>query len=488
MKRVNLTKKIASFFMMLVALSACTSINFERQMDEKNMLEVSIYRTDVIGVNESQLKVNYWLDKIKPRTEPLMSQQEISAFNHQLLIENKHIVKPLNLPAQLSKSTLLHKISAISSVPVRARFYANGKQLTHLNYREYVDNLNEKQVKTTNEVRWGLVVKRSVLRKFPTLDRVFNKGMDTDLDRFQESGIFPGEAVAILHESADQKWYLIQNYNYLAWLPKEAVALGDKAVVAEFIQASEFLLVTGSKVYTAYNPENLAVSQIQLDMGVRLPLMSRANLPNQLYGQNPYSSYVVKLPVRNAQGQLSFSLAMIGMSQDVSRYYLPLTQQNIVNQAFKFLGERYGWGHDYNGRDCTGFVGEVYKSFGFVMPRNSGQQGQGKYGQNIRFTKQTPREEKLAAIGRLAIGDLIYIPGHVMMYLGDDKGEPYVIHDVKGLAYLNAKGELYRGTLNGVSITPLLPLQLSKTTSYVDRIYAIKRLTLIGHSQDVSQR
>jgi hypothetical protein len=176
-------------------------------MDENNMLKVSDYRADVVGVSESQLKVNYWLDKIKPTVEPLISQVQISDFNSKLLKENKHVVNPLELPAQLRKNVLLHKISAISSVPARARFYANGKQLTHSNYREYVDNLNEKQVKTTNEVRWGLVVKRSVLRKFPTLDRVFNKGMDTDLDRFQESGVFPGEAIAILHESADQKWY-----------------------------------------------------------------------------------------------------------------------------------------------------------------------------------------------------------------------------------------------------------------------------------------
>ena len=39
-----------------------------------------------------------------------------------------------------------------------------------------------------------------------------------------------------------------------------------------------------------------------------------------------------------------------------------------------FLGERYGWGHRYNGRDCSGFVSEVYQSMGVQLPRNTSDQ------------------------------------------------------------------------------------------------------------------
>ena len=65
-----------------------------------------------------------------------------------------------------------------------------------------------------------------------------------------------------------------------------------------------------------------------------------------------------------------------------------------------------------------------------------------------------------------------------MMYLGDENGQPRVIHDVKGLAYWTPEGEFYKGVLNAVSVTPLIKLQLNKTTSYVDKIYNIKRITL----------
>ena len=146
----------------------------------------------------------------------------------------------------------------------------------------------------------------------------------------------------------------------------------------------------------------------------------------------------------------------------------------LVTQAFKFLGERYGWGHDYNGRDCTGFVSEVYRSMGIDMPRNSGQQGYGDFGQTTLFDKDTPNEVKLERIKQAKIGDLMYLPGHVVMYIGEIDGEPYVIHDVHGMSYQDDQGDYYRGTLNGVSVTPLLSLGLGKDRTYLDGIYSIK--------------
>ncbi|WP_438862462.1 C40 family peptidase [Neptunicella sp.] len=434
------------------------------------------WRSDVVGVNYAQLSPDYWLAKVNEEPAPLMTQGQIQAFNQQLIDSDPHVVDPLSFyPATLDKQKLTDLIHSISSIPSSARFYADGSELSASDFKTYTDNLALDSIQSSNPVRYGMAVTREILRTFPTHERVFNQGMDTDLDRFQETGIFPGDPVAVLHASKDNQWYLVQNYHYLAWVPQSAIALSDKDTIRSYAQAEPFVVVTGSKAYTTFVPEQPQISEIQLDMGTRLPLVKAEDLPTQLYGQNPYASYMVRLPVRDEQGKLHITSALIARSQDMHVGYLPMTSKNIITQAFKFLGERYGWGHDYNGRDCTGFVGEVYKSFGMKLPRNSGEQGHGQYGLNNRFDKQSTTEQKLAVIQRMQVGDLIYIPGHVMMYLGDDNGQPYIIHDVKGLGYLDENGQMYRGTLNGVSVTPLLPLRLSETTSYVDRIYNIKR-------------
>lgn len=445
------------------------------------------FSTDVIGINETHLSANFWLNKLNNGSALLMKPAEIASFNSQLIRDNAHISSPLLMPELISDVELKRKINLISRVFSAPRFYASGEQVTDAAYAGYIANANYETIQSKNKVLFALVVKRTGLRRFPTADKVYKQSSDKlkehsltqaleiDLDLFQESALFPGDAVAVLHTSKDGQWYLVQAYNYLAWLPKIDVAIGNKAEISAFKHDENYLVVTGSKVFTHYLPDyienNRQLSQVQLDMGIRLPLAKRSDYGDDLYGQNPYTSYVVKLPIKNVQGKLQFALVAIARSQDVHLGYLPFSQHNLIQQSFKFLGERYGWGHDYNGRDCTGFIDEVYKSFGFIMPRNSGQQAKGSYGRNYLFNENSDPSEKLTAIAKLQVGDLIYIPGHVMMYLGEDKGKPYIIHDVKDLSYYHENDELYEGTLNGVSITPLLPLR-----DYVNNITNIKRI------------
>ena len=133
--------------------------------------------------------------------------------------------------------------------------------------------------------------------------------------------------------------------------------------------------------------------------------------------------------------------ALLPRIADVSADYLPLTRANIIRQAFKFLGERYGWGHSYDARDCSGFVSEVYRSFGVQLPRNTRDQSVSPALNRLAFSAADGRDKRMAAVRELQVGDLVYIPGHVMMVIGHDDGMPYVIHDTNGGSWLGADGE-----------------------------------------------
>jgi len=92
------------------------------------------------------------------------------------------------------------------------------------------------------------------------------------------------------------------------------------------------------------------------------------------------------------------------------------------------------------------------------------------------YTSKDSHETRLKAVMALEVGDLVYIPGHVMMVIGKIDGEPYVIHDVSGMSYRQADGSLRRVTLNEVSVTPLLPLMFSDDSTFVDRMTSIVRI------------
>lgn len=438
------------------------------------------YDTDVIGVAEQHLEPEFWVARAERADRVLMSGEEIAAFNAHAFANDDTMVDLRGFPRELAGADMRERITGISRRSSYDRFYPDGSQVDDADYREWEAALNLDALPDTVATRFGLVVRRSDLRTFPTDTRVISGESSADLDRFQEHGLFPGEAVAVLHDSADGEWLFVQSYNYAAWVRRENVGIGEHAQVFDFLDAGDFLVVTDDKVTTNYNPQVPAVSELQLDMGVRLPLASNSDVGHNLHGQNPYASYVVRLPLRDDDGRLAFEHALIARSEDVSIGYLPYTRANVIRQGFRFLGERYGWGHDYNGRDCTGFVSEVYKSFGLLMPRNSGDQGSSVIGSNRRFDDDAGDPPKLAALDDAAPGALVYIPGHVAMIIGEIDGEPWIIHDVAGLRYARPDGSQYSGLLHGVSVTPLLPMRASAKRRYLDRVYNIKSIDSTG--------
>jgi cell wall-associated NlpC family hydrolase len=231
-------------------------------------------------------------------------------------------------------------------------------------------------------------------------------------------------------------------------------------------------VVTGSSVRTAFDPSRPALSQLSLDMGVHLPLLADWPRDDAVSGQAAYAAWVVSLPMRDTNGRLQLVPALVPRGQDARVGDLPLSRANLLRQAFKLLGERYGWGHDDDGRDCSGFLSDVFAAFGVRMPRNTGDQAKTPVFAHERFDESMSRAQRMQAIARLQVGDLVYIPGHVLMVVGFEHGEPWVIHDVQGVSLRDGDG-LRRIPLNGVSVTPLLPLQFDAGHDYIDRMTAI---------------
>jgi len=135
---------------------------------------------------------------------------------------------------------------------------------------------------------------------------------------------------------------------------------------------------------------------------------------------------------------------MIARSEGVRVGYLPFTQANILQQAFKLFGERYGWGNMYDARDCTGFVLSIYNTFGIMMLRNSAELGEQALGKTTDLNGKS-LAEKHALLLKSDVGDETYSPGHVMLYLGHENGRSYMIHSTIG----------EENSLKGVSVTTI---------------------------------
>ncbi len=453
--------------------SACSAHAEVRALSEPTAGAVPDH--GVIGVGEAQLSPEFWVQRLADPDRELMATGAIAAQNERLLHLDDSVHDLAALPETLDGQTIIDSISRLSAPPKRALYDVSGNPVPAVILQGLVQSLALDAIPRHVPVRHGLVLRRTALRSFPTDLRAFSSPGETDIDRFQESALFPGTPVVILHESRDGQWLWVISPNYQAWMSRQDVAEGTRAQVLEYVSRAPYRIVTGAKPTTVFTRERPELSELQLDMGVRVPLARIA--PDALVnGQHPYTAWAVELPVRDAQGRLSFAPALLQKNQDTSPGYLPLTQANLIRQGFKFLGERYGWGHAYNGRDCSGFVSEIYRSMGVELPRNTRDQSISPALDHEIFSDTSPPGARQSAVDALEVGDLVYIPGHVMMMIGRIDGAPYVIHDTNGGSYLDADGNLRSIHLNGVAVTPLLPLRFSQGQSYVDRITSIVRI------------
>ena len=455
-------------------LAACVALLVGAPLHARDQPAQAIPAHGVVGIEEQHLTPEFWVARLANPDAVVMDKAAIAAQNATLLRTDPTIHDLRALPATLSRPQVAGWIEALSQRPDAAIYDVDGVQVPDTTLDALVAELAIAAIPETQPTRHGLVVHRADLRTFPTALRIFSRSGETDIDRVQESALFPGTPVVIAHESRDGRWWFVVSPRYAAWVEKQHVAEGSAAEVFSYVDKGPYRVVTGATAHTVFTREQPAVSELQLDMGVRVPL---ADWPvdKSVNGQHPYTSHVIELPIRDADGKLQRVPALLPKRAESAADYLPLTQANIIRQAFKFLGERYGWGHSYNGRDCSGFASEIYRSMGVEMPRNTRDQARSPALQHTLFGDGDDKQRK-AAVDALQVGDLIYIPGHVMMMIGRVDGAPYVIHDTNGGAYLGADGKLRRMALNGVSVTPLLPMMFNERERYVDRITSIVRI------------
>lgn len=435
-----------------------------------------IVDTGIPGVTDAQLSPDWWVARLPDADRVVLDAPSIAALNDKLrrLDPSMHDIR--HLPPSLTRDQVMVWIDKVSQRPARALFDAKGQSLPASAIDSILANDATNAIPSEVTPRYGMAVRRAPLRSHATDARVFTQPVDTDIDRFQESALFPGDPVVVVHSSADGRWVFAVSARYAAWTPAEAIAYGTAAQVFAHADATPFRVITGAAPHTVFTPEAPALSELQLDMGTRIPLDTSLSPGQPVNGQHPYTSWVLSLPVRDAQGALSFRPALLQRNQLSEADYLPFTRANMIRQAFRFLGERYGWGHDFNGRDCSGFVSDVYRSMGVQMPRNTGDQASSPGLSHTAYTSKDGHDARVAAAMALEVGDLVYIPGHVMMVIGKVDGQPYVIHDVGGISLRDGTTSLRRIKLNEVSVTPLLPLMFDKDASFVDRMTSIVRI------------
>jgi len=407
-------KHILLIYISILLFSGCQEVG-----DTTPLLGDKKGKQPIIIVNKNRhLNIaDFWIDSIKDADKPFMSSKEIEAFNDKIAYKQHLVTNFKDINGQYGGSWLKDKIEKhLENIIKQTKYFEDGTKITSKFANEIKEYMDLDNISDTIQTRYALTVHYTNQRIIPTELALLKKRGDIYFDRNQNSALDIATPLAILHTTQDGKWHYAIGEFSSGWVRDQDIAFGERKEIEGYINSQKFIITTRAK-----NSVLIAGKYYDtIRMGVKLP-----------YILNVDDNSMVLIPTRDEDGNLVLSNATI-KSDHTHRGYLAYTARNILTQAFEFLNAPYGWGGMFGEQDCSKFVQQVYATVGIRLPRNSSSQSIA--GENYlelsnldKMTKEN-RVISLAPIG----ATIIHLKGHIMLYIGDYKGEPYVIQTVWG--------------------------------------------------------
>ncbi|MGE4588451.1 MAG: SH3 domain-containing protein [Acidaminococcaceae bacterium] len=367
------------------------------------------------AIDQKLLEDSAWLDN-QNGDVIILDSQEINTLNRRMLSDNMPDLQ--NYPTYITRERLE---SYLREYEFGTDLYVNGKLFTTMQVEALTAEQDSGDLADEIKVQYGVVALRSNLRSLPTNLQAFSDPADKEFDMWQETAVDSAEPLLILHFSKNKDFAYVQMRNYRGWLPSSAIALTDRDTWLRYVCPEKFAIVTGKLMRLSENQSSWV-----FQMGSRIPTEGKMLL----------------LPLRERDGNLKIVKLSAIYSEDLHAGYLPYTTNNLIKQAFKFIDSPYGWGGLHESVDCSSFVADVYRTVGVELPRNADEQEEAYTGATVDLSA-CESDEKLKIVNNLPIGSALFMPNHVMIYLGSKKGDPYIIHAL-GSFGARIKGGAYR--------------------------------------------
>lgn len=240
-------------------------------------------------------------------------------------------------------------------------------------------------------------------------------------DQLQDSAIWAGTPLYVLSVSTDKAWSLVLTPDgYFSWVKSSDIAYASDAFIHHWQAAAQRGLIAITETGTSIlNPQGHF--QLTGYMGSVYPFAGKDENNTKIY-----------IPSKNDNQQ---AVMKIGVIRTNAAGLMPMlaSKENMVKLINQLKNRPYGWGGAYFFNDCSQELKSLFTPLGIWLPRNSGQQG--KLSSSIDL-KDKPLKERITALKTTGhpLMTLIYIGGHVMLYMGNHESDVITYQNVWGLA------------------------------------------------------
>ena len=314
----------------------------------------------------------------------------------------------------------------------------------------------------------AVTVNRTDFRILPTREphSRYPKGPDIDnpFDNLQESSAPAGMPVLVTLVSRDRKWFLAETSHLIGWVPATDIATVDPEFMKSWENGRYVAIVRDKAPVTA---------------GKRLLFRAPLGAIFSTTGGDAKRTWLWTA-ARDVRGKAFLRKAAVA-KEAAADMPLPITPRHIARLARELAGEPYGWGGLYGRRDCSALVRDIFTPFGLWLPRNSGDQAVAWKFTSLRNLSPAEKQALIVQQG-VPWRTLLWMPGHIMLYIGVHQGKPLIFHNFWSIRTRDADGRRGQIIVGRAAITTLHPGgELPNLDSpRADRLFGLEGMTLLG--------
>lgn len=270
-------------------------------------------------------------------------------------------------------------------------------------------------------------------------------------DTWQNSFIFASTPVMIERKSQDGSWFLVHSSFVSGWVDARHVVFVDKKTQEQIKDLALFIS----------NDDDLKI------YSKKGHFLDVARIGKIFLGKHNHAGAELWIPYPNGDNFIAWRKSQY--NKRMQPFPLAFTHENVAEITKGLLGQKYGWGGLLGNRDCSSMLRDFWGSFGLWLPRNSAAQAHMQQGNSIDLSALTAIEKEQTIIkDGLAWGSVLWLDGHIMLYVGNVQGRAIVFHNIWGLGILEGGkesryvigGSLFSDLWIGSTLSNIMPNKL----------------------------
>lgn len=362
---------------------------------------------------------------IKQNTTALSSQVKPMAKWEQMGYDkayNKKFFKPW----RQKRLGLSWKKKKWQFVFARQKVYTRyGKRLSRKWFKYQRRNSNFKAYETV--LKSAITVRHTDLKIYPSKqDFYYNPkrtGEGFPFDYNQNSSVNINTPLIVSHYSKDKKWVYVRCAYAYGWLPVRDIAFVSKYFKKQFMN-NNYAVSVRDNLYIRDKGFKSIVK-----MGTIFPIDKKTK------------KYMIATKGKN--GYATVKLLKVKQKWVIAKKPIAFTPTNVALISNQLVGEPYGWGGKMTARDCSSLTRDFFAPFGIFLRRNSKEQRyDGKRVISLRWMSSKKKKRTILKKAK-PFRSLLYVGGHITLYVGQRKGEPMILHNYWGSRLKNRKKRVF---------------------------------------------